>query len=567
MNHLHQAIIRSTSNRSIGINLESQEEILGFLFLFKLIDNLNGAKALEKSNNCDKYICMKAKIIQFLNEKYKGTTRFLKPKMFIENFGKDTFELISDTIPWIQEPFSLKVFCYINDILEKPTCKMCGKDVKFNTTELHFLTYCSNSCRFKDHEHIGKVREKTNLEKYGAGNVFASDYGKEKLKKTFMEKYGADNYAKTEEYKERLKNGNIIVPKNGKKAGQTMMRNHYNILKQKYPNVIPMFTFEDYRGSGDYTIEYDWKCRKCDHLFKRCLNVNYSMECPKCNRHGTNIERFIHNYLHSKKISYSIRNRKIIENRELDIYIPERKIAIECNGLYWHSEENKYKNYHLEKTENCEKLGIRLLQIFSDEIQFKPKAVINRLNNIFGLNEIKINSEKCELREVDYNLTEKFLLKYHLEGPDKPTHRYGLFYKNRLLSIMTFEKCKTEGVYLYSRYCTINGVEVIGGDKKTMEHFKNEVKPQKIITRSCRRWNTSSHLERLGFVFSKKINPNYWYTDNKFIQRFHRYCFAKQLLSKKLKTFDPALSERENMIINGYKRIYDCGSLKYELVP
>ena len=510
---------------------------------------------------------MKRQIINFLNEKYKGTTRFIKPKMFIENFGKEPYDLIESTISWIKEPFSLKVFCYINDILKEPTCKTCGKSVPFKCSELKFQTYCSIKCKFQDNETIQSIKRKTCMEKYGAINVLASDYGKEKMKKTFLEKYGMDNYTKTEEYKERLKNGDIKTNYNGKKAGETMMRNHYHKLKEKYPNVIPMFKLEEYFGSGDYTIEYDWKCRKCKHLFKRCLNVNYSMECPKCNRHGTSIERFIHNYLHKRKISYSIRNRKIIENKELDIYIPEKKIAIECNGLYWHSEKNKPKKYHLEKTENCEKIGIRLLQIFSDEIQFKMKATINRLNNIFNLNKIKIDSEKCELREVDSETTEKFLLKYHLEGPDNPTYRYGLYYKDRLLSVMTFEKCKTEGLYKYSRFCTINGVEVINGDKKMLDCFIREANPKKIIAKACRRWNVGNHYEKLGFKFSNKSEPQYWYTDKSYLYRFHRFAFAKQLLPKKLENFDPNLSEKQNMEKNGFTRIYDCGSLKYELIP
>jgi very-short-patch-repair endonuclease len=508
---------------------------------------------------------MKEQIINFINEKYKGTTRFLKPKMFIEKFGKDAYNLIESSIPWINEPFSLKVFCYINDILNEPKCKTCGNSVPFNCSELVFQTYCSRKCMFDDNETIQNVKRKTCMEKYGAINVLASNYGKTKLKNTMIEKYGTDNYAKTDEYKERIRNGDIIIPKNGKQIGLTMMKNHYNILEEKYPNVIPMFKLEEYYGSGDYRIEYDWKCKKCSHLFKRCLNFNYPLACPKCNRHGTNIERFIHDYLHHKNISYTIRNRKILKNLELDVYIPERKIAIECNGLYWHSDEKKSKRYHLEKTESCEKLGIRLLQIFSDEIELRPKAMINRLNNIFNLNKIKINSNKCELKEIDHNLSEKFLLKYHLEGPDKSAHRYGIFYKNRLLSIMTFEKCKTDGIYFYSRYCTINGVEVIDGDIKMMEYFKNKVNPKKIIAKPCRRWNTSLHYKKLGFAFVEKIKPNYWYIDNKYIQRYNRFAFAKQFLKEKLENFDPNLSERENMINHGYKRIYDCGSLKYEL--
>jgi len=510
---------------------------------------------------------MKEQIINFLNKKYKGTTRFLKPKMFIENFGKNAYELIESSIPWIKEPFSLKVFCYINDILEEQKCKICQKSVPFKCSELVFQTYCSNKCRYDDDVYIKQKSAKTNLKKYGAENVFASEYGKNKLKETLFEKYGSDNYTKSKEYKERLKNGDIKINYNGKKSGETMMKNHYSKLKEKYPNVIPMFKFEEYRGSGDYMIEYDWKCRKCKHLFKRCLNVNYSMVCPKCNRHGTNIERFIHNYLHNKKISYTIRNRKIIKNRELDVYVPELNIAIECNGLYWHSDLMKSKNYHLDKTEQCESKGIRLIQIFADEIHYKSKSVINRLNNIFKLNNIKISSDDCDVREVDLDTTEKFLLKYHLEGPDNPSHRYGLYYKNRLLSVMTFEKCKTEGLYKYSRFCTINGVDILNGEKKMLEYFLKQLNPLKVIAISCRRWNDGKNYENLGFKFTGKSNPNYWYTDKSYLYRFHRFAFAKQLLPKKLENFDPALSEKENMEKNGFRRIYDCGSLKYELIP
>jgi very-short-patch-repair endonuclease len=328
-----------------------------------------------------------------------------------------------------------------------------------------------------------------------------------------------------------------------------------------------MFSVDEYYGSGNYAIEYDWKCKKCSHLFKRCLNFNYSMECPKCNRHGTNIERFIHNYLDKNKIYYTTRNRKIIDNRELDIYITELKIAIECNGLYWHSDLMKSKDYHLDKTEQCESKGIRLIQIFADEIHYKSKAVINRLNNILKLNRIKISSDDCEVREVDHVTTEKFLLKYNLEGIDNPSHRYGLFYKNRLLSIMTFEKCKTKGLYKYSRFCTINGVEVLNGDKKMLDFFTQQVNPGKIIAKACRRWNTGDHYEKLGFKFLGKSEPFYWYTDKSYLYRFHRFAFAKQLLSKKLENFDPSLSEKENMEKNGFRRIYDCGSLKYEYIP
>ena len=196
---------------------------------------------------------MKEKIITFLNEKYKGTTRFLKPKMFIENFGKEAYDLIESTIPWITEPFSLKVFCYINDILEKSVCKMCGKDVKFNATELKFQTYCSNPCRFADDAHIKEKSAKTNLEKYGAENVFASKYGMEKIKQTNLAKYGVDNYCKTDAYKERLKNGDIVRPYVGDKTGLAIKKRYFSNDKPGYKideEAVVKVIDEDVRNMG-----------------------------------------------------------------------------------------------------------------------------------------------------------------------------------------------------------------------------------------------------------------------------------------------------------------------------
>ena len=47
-------------------------------------------------------------------------------------------------------------------------------------------------------------------------------------------------------------------------------------------------------------------------------------------------------------------NKKKTSPLELDIYIPSHNLAIEFDGLYWHSEIHKPSNYHLNKTELCE---------------------------------------------------------------------------------------------------------------------------------------------------------------------------------------------------------------------
>jgi hypothetical protein len=73
--------------------------------------------------------------------------------------------------------------------------------------------------------------------------------------------------------------------------------------------------------------------------------------------------------------------------------------------------------------------------------------------------------------------------------------------------------------------------------------------------------------ESIGFKLISEGVPNYWYygRGNSY-KRYHRYGFAKHTLSDKLKNYDDKLSEWENMKNNGYDRIWDCGSIKFELI-
>jgi len=83
----------------------------------------------------------------------------------------------------------------------------------------------------------------------------------------------------------------------------------------------------------------------------------------------------------------------------MDIYIPSMNIGIEYNGLYWHSELHKGKNYHLNKYKKLKDIGITLIQIWEDDWFFKKDIVKSRLNNLFGLSN-KIYARKCSIREI-----------------------------------------------------------------------------------------------------------------------------------------------------------------------
>ena len=66
----------------------------------------------------------------------------------------------------------------------------------------------------------------------------------------------------------------------------------------------------------------------------------YGVLCPICNperNHQTSIETIMKDILDKLNIEYIQHDRKLIGPKELDFYLNNYKIAIECNGTYWHS--------------------------------------------------------------------------------------------------------------------------------------------------------------------------------------------------------------------------------------
>ena len=76
-------------------------------------------------------------------------------------------------------------------------------------------------------------------------------------------------------------------------------------------------------------------------------------------------------------------NRKILHGKELDIFIPDKSLAIEFNGNLWHSEKfGKSKSYHLDKLNECNENGINLIQIFEDEYENHKDIVLSKIKHI-----------------------------------------------------------------------------------------------------------------------------------------------------------------------------------------
>ncbi len=289
--------------------------------------------------------------------------------------------------------------------------------------------------------------------------------------------------------------------------------------------------------------------------------------CPKCGATLSKNEKEIVEFLKSYNVEVIEHDRELLDGMELDILLPEYNIAIEYNGIYWHS-ERKYKNskYHLNKLNICNKNGIGLLHIFEDEYLEHQDIVYDKIKHLLGLNRdlMRINGRDCKVILIDKQLAKRFLDTNHIQGFVNSSVYIGAFYENKLIAVMSFKKEK-RGEYDWelTRFATDITKRIPGIGGKMFKFFTLNYKFRNIKSFADRRWTVSAEdnfYTKIGFKIDKIEKPDYRYVVGK--KRKHKFLFRKQILHKKY-GLPLTMTERQMCDYLGFYRIWDCGLIKY----
>jgi hypothetical protein len=368
-----------------------------------------------------------------------------------------------------------------------------------------------------------------------------------KMKTTTYKRYGVDNFSKTEEFKK------IIF----KKSFDRML----NKLKQHGLLVSS--------NKSEYVIV----CNICNSKFTILQTLMYNrlsngeVLCTNCNKKKQTIaENKLYDFISSNYEKEIISNKRNIISKEIDIYLPDLKLAFEFNGLYWHSELYKEKNYHLNKTKECLDKEIQLIHVWEDDWNYKRNIVESIILNKLGKSN-SIYARNTDIREItDNRIIRKFLNKNHLQGYVGSSIKLGLFYKDELVSLMTFGKLRKslgqnskENSYELLRFCNKLNYSVVGGASKLFHYFLRNYSPKEVISYSDNSRYDGDLYEKLGFKLKHNTPVNYyWVIDG---IRNHRYNWRKDKLVKK--GHDPLKTENEIMKELGHYRIFDSGNKKW----
>ena len=430
---------------------------------------------------------------------------------------------------------------------------------------------------FKSEEVKSKIKA-TNLDRYGVDNPLKSDKVKERIKSTNLDRYGVDNISKLDSIKEKkadttFKNWGVYIPLKSdiikekvKLTNLTKYGNQYfvksEIFRKSNYNIANDEFYLNYIDNGislfkcDCSKDHDFEISK-DVYSKRILyNVSLCTICNPIDDNNSIKEKNLYEYIVSIYSGEIIRSWRL-NNKEIDIYLPDLNIGFEFNGLYWHSDKYKDSNFHINKKNFFKENGINLFHIWEDDWDYKGDIIKSQIENSIGLSKNKIWARKCKIVVLNDNkVIRDFLNNNHIQGKVNSVVKIGLYYDNELVSLMTFDnfegrKRMEDGGWNLSRFCSLLNTSVIGGASKLLNYFMKTYNPSRIVSYADKDWSVGNLYYKLGFQNIKESKPDYKYIING--KRVHKSGFRKSFTG---------ISE-SNRNIN---KIWDCGKIKFQII-
>lgn len=516
--------------------------------------------------------------------------------------------------------------CYCPD-KHYATCEVCGTSFEIPRSVYNAIPRtCSSVCMGKlvrglqQNFDDGKKREiqqkmkQTCTERYGVAYYSQTDEFVKRHKQTCLDRYGVDSYTKTEEYIAKTK------ATSQKRYGADFYAETQDKKDKTRQTCLAKYGVDNPGKVGAYIVDKMSCPDKLEELMrfranpKTYIQDNFTEDLPTLNdlsgklgimasSVGEYINRLdlkhlvrytysamedeVFNYLKSilpDDCAIERNTFKVIKPYELDIYLPDYKLGIECNPTITHnsslpgfgsSDEPKSRGYHKMKSDMCKEKGIFLFHIFGYDWTHHKEVIKSMLANLLNCNEEKIFARNCEVRDVDYVTCQKFLSQNHRQGPSTSKIRIGLYHNDELVSLMTFGKMRNSigtgnenlnNCYELLRFCSKLCTSVIGGADKLLKYFIKNYNPGRVRSFSDRAHTKGTLYSTLGFTKIRESDPGYVWVNLKTDQSVSRLNAQKQNIRKFLQdeSLDLSRPETELMVSHGYVQVFDSGTITWE---
>lgn len=388
---------------------------------------------------------------------------------------------------------------------------------------------------------------KTKQQKYGSKNY----NNKEQARQTFFKKYGVYAPSQIPEVRARQKKTcleycgsetyltvGVCAEYQSKSSYEKMLNNEFD---------VPAFSYKEYRDRTSSLLKF--KCRKCNSEFYSVHHDGMHNRCSKCYPPSrSNEQTDLQNYILEFTKNVITNSRSVISPYEIDIYIPDKKLAIEFDGLFWHSTQHGIdKQYHAKKTALCEQSGIQLIHVFENEWMTKKDCVKSRIKSLL-IDPVSLPND-YEIKIVDEKNAIEFQKKHSLV--DHATNcnalHIGLFIGNSLTQMLSLNEKS------YSHWKIIDFLyeyRINNSLQSMLSYFECNYHPTEIQWIVDRRWSNGYMCCECGFNLTKEINPQLWHWTMK--------------QHKPVLISDNDILQTSEIDVNKINSIYDCGFLVFQ---
>lgn len=302
-------------------------------------------------------------------------------------------------------------------------------------------------------------------------------------------------------------------------------------FKENFNNLVG----DEYTLLSEYTKAEDKitvKHNECGHIWSVTARQFYSSgsRCPHCAKLASYQEKSVLEFVKSVYTGEIIENdRSLISPHELDIYIPEHRLAIEYNGTFWHSSIYKDKNYHYNKSKLCEEAGVRLIHIYEYEwLNERQRPILeNIIKGALGLNQT-IYARKCNIIIKQSKEMRDFFNINNIQGFRPGKFAICLEYNNEIvMSYLIGSAYFGKGKYEYEviRGATKLGINVVGGASKIWKYFISNYNPKNCvyyIDYNYFNGNSMSNLPDMEYIKTQASFKNY-FVDTKEVKNRNPY--------------------------------------------
>jgi hypothetical protein len=316
-----------------------------------------------------------------------------------------------------------------------------------------------------------------------------------------------------------------------------------------------------YTTNHVYNLKVQFSCGHIKKTNYKYIRNTKTGKCPDCSIIDSEGQNEVIEFIKSLGISNIVKNtREIIPPKELDIYLPDYKIAFEFNGLYFHSEiagGYKKKTYHLDKWKRCRDKGIVLYTITDQEWLHQKNKIEAGLKSVLKKTTHVIDAAECYVLEVDHSTATKFHDQTSINYNEMHGTHIGIWHNNELIACLSFSDTIVLNYSIKEDYIVTNGPQAAFA-------YYAELTGITTMTSSLRIEEPNLNiLPSLGFTEVKHTRPNLSY----YHKKYHTLHSPAELQQDKLPTllpiFDPDISYLENLRVNKYDRYFDCGNKIY----